>query len=163
MSIFEPVIEALNDADVRYVVVGGLAVVLHGYPRLTADLDLAIDLEPGEAEKAMRALTAVGLVPMAPVDPADFANPAVRAVWIRDKHMKVFGMRDPNDSMLLVDVFVDNPIDFDDLWSRATVIQLDRSPVRIASVRDLIHMKREAGRPKDLADIEALEGMADDD
>lgn len=46
MSLYVPVFEALNDMQVRYVVVGGLATVLHGYARLTADIDLMVDLEP---------------------------------------------------------------------------------------------------------------------
>jgi hypothetical protein len=46
MSLYVPVFEALNGMQVRYVVVGGLATVLHGYARLTADIDLMVDLEP---------------------------------------------------------------------------------------------------------------------
>jgi hypothetical protein len=44
MAVFEPLFKALNDAEVRYLVVGGLAVVLHGHPRLTANVDLVVDL-----------------------------------------------------------------------------------------------------------------------
>jgi hypothetical protein len=51
MSLYVPVFEALNHMQVRYVVVGGLAAVLHGYARLTADIDLMVDLEPEEAKK----------------------------------------------------------------------------------------------------------------
>jgi hypothetical protein len=44
MAIFAPLFDALNKANIRYVVVGGLATVLHGYVRLTVDIDLAVDL-----------------------------------------------------------------------------------------------------------------------
>jgi len=47
VAIFAPVFEALNGARVRYVVVGGVAVVLHGHARLTTDLDLVVDLAAG--------------------------------------------------------------------------------------------------------------------
>jgi len=50
--LFEPIFEALNSAQVRYIVVGGVATVLHGFARLTADLDLIVDLQPVEARKA---------------------------------------------------------------------------------------------------------------
>jgi hypothetical protein len=53
VGLFEPIIEQLNNNGVRYVVVGGVAVVLHGYARLTADLDLAVDLSTEEARKAI--------------------------------------------------------------------------------------------------------------
>ena len=46
MALFEPVFRALNDTGARYVVVGGLATVLHGYARFTADADLVVDLAP---------------------------------------------------------------------------------------------------------------------
>ena len=58
MSVFEPIFQILNTARVRYVVVGGLATVLHGYARLTADVDLAVDLAPEEATKMIQALVA---------------------------------------------------------------------------------------------------------
>ena len=54
MPIFEPVFLALNEAGVRYVIVGGLAVVLHGYPRFTADLDIVLDLEALKKRGAKR-------------------------------------------------------------------------------------------------------------
>jgi hypothetical protein len=54
MSLFEPVFLALNNAEVRYVVVGGLATVLHGYARLTADIDLVVDLAPRFALPRLR-------------------------------------------------------------------------------------------------------------
>ena len=57
MSLFEPLFDALNAAEVRYVVVGGLAAVLHGHARLTADIDLVVDLTPDEAKKAIQTLT----------------------------------------------------------------------------------------------------------
>lgn len=58
MALFETVFAALNRYEVRYVVVGGLAVVLHGHPRLTGDLDLAVDLTPAAAADAVAAFTA---------------------------------------------------------------------------------------------------------
>ena len=51
------IFSALNDAEVDYVVVGGLAVILHHYLRATADLDLAIGLSPDNAATGMRALS----------------------------------------------------------------------------------------------------------
>ncbi|MBI4611953.1 MAG: hypothetical protein HY726_23430 [Candidatus Rokubacteria bacterium] len=157
MSLFEPVFEALNRAQVRYVVVGGLATVLHGHARLTADIDLVIDLSPAEAKKTLEALVSLGFRPRAPVEPLAFADPAMRGRWIQEKGMRVFSLWDPDNPMREVDLFVEHPVDFDDLWSRSEVIELTRTTVRIASIPDLIYLKRLAGRPQDLADIEALE------
>jgi len=157
VALFEPILANLNRDGVRYVVVGGVAVVLHGHARLTADLDLAIDLTPAHPAVAMRALLGMGLVPLLPVDPLDFADPVTRRRWVEERNLKVFTLYSPSDPLLQVDVFAENPVPFDDLWQRATRVDLSTVTFRIASIGDLVFMKRAAGRAQDLADIEALE------
>jgi hypothetical protein len=151
MSLFEPVFEALNAAQARYVVVGGLATVLHGFARLTADIDMMVDLDPPEAATTMGALSGIGLRPRAPVPAMSFADSTLRLGWMRDKGMTVFS----------VDLFVDNPIPFAEVWARSEIVELARTSVRIASIADIIALKRMAGRPQDLQDIAALEKIAD--
>src|SRR6266540_867454 len=155
VTIFEPTLEALNHAAVRYVVVGGVAVVLHGYARFTADLDLVVDLSPTESSKAIEALVALGLQPMNPVDPMSFADETTRARWIEEKGMMVFSLFDPADPLRRVDVFVDNPIDFEQLWARSETVALGTTTARIASIEDLVKMKRISDRPQDRLDIRA--------
>src|SRR5690606_21763570 len=118
VSVFGPIFAALDESGARYVVVGGLAVVLHGYARLTADVDLVVDLSPGEAIKAVAALTRIGMVPRAPVQAREFADPEARRVWMEEKGMKVFSMHDPRRPLVEVDLFVEPPIAFDELLSR---------------------------------------------
>ena len=162
MPLFEPVFSALNGAGVRYVVVGGLAVVLHGHPRLTADVDIVLDLEPVSARKAMEALKAIGLKARAPVDPTAFADPLQRESWIADKGMMVFNLYCPGVPLLSLDLFVRDPIPFEQLWSRSKTIDLGGAKIQVASIDDLIAMKRAAARPQDLLDIEALEALKKD-
>ncbi|MEB2314164.1 MAG: hypothetical protein OZ921_19875 [Sorangiineae bacterium] len=157
MAIFEPVLLALARRQVRYVIVGGVAVVLQGYARLTADLDLVVDLEPAQALSAVEALLALGLRPRAPVDARGFAAPAVRRSWIEDKGMRVFSFWDPTDPLREVDLFVEHPIPFEDLFARADELSLGGTTVRVASIDDLIALKRLADRAEDRLDIEALE------
>jgi hypothetical protein len=157
MDPFSPVFAALNRAAVRYVVVGGLATVLHGHARLTADVDLVIDLDPSAAARAMRALKSLGLVPRAPVEILDFAVPARRQAWISGKGMRVFSLYDPSQPMREVDLFAESPMDFEVLWGESEVMELGSGPVHVASIPHLVALKRMAGRPQDLLDIEALE------
>jgi len=159
--IFEPVMQALQAGGVRYVIVGGVAVVLQGYVRATADLDLMVDLVADESGKAIEALTALGLRPRAPVDAKDFADPEKRDQWTREKGMKVFSMFDPSNPMREVDLFVENPMDFEDVWKRAKLMDINGTPARVASIGDLIELKRISGRPKDLADIEELKALSE--
>jgi hypothetical protein len=159
VALLEPIFDALNRAGVRYVVVGGVATVLHGFARFTADVDMAVDLSPHEDRKAIDTLVSLGFRPRAPIDATAFADPESRARWIREKGMRVFAMWDPANPMRQVDLFVENPIAFEQLWERAEVVNLGSTTVRIASIPDLIEMKRLAGRPQDLTDIEALEAI----
>lgn len=159
VALFEPLFAALNEAEVRYVVVGGLATVLHGHARLTADVDLVVDLEPDEVRKALQVLAALGFQPRLPVAATDFADPDTRRRWIDEKGMRVFSLVDPDNPMRAVDLFAEHVLDFEELWTRSKTIPLSSTEVRVASIPDLIELKRRAGRPKDLDDIEALDAI----
>lgn len=159
MAVFEPIIKTLNDAGVRYVVVGGVAAVLHGHARLTADIDLVVDLRESEALKVIDSLVRMGFQPRLPVNPREFANRQVRESWQRERGMQVFSMFDPSNPMRVVDLFVHHPIPFEELWSRSIELDLGHTSVRVASIADLIHLKRLAGRPQDLLDIQRLEAI----
>ncbi len=159
VTLFEPVLAALDAAGVRFVVVGGVAVVLHGHPRMTADLDIVIDLAADPARRAVAALVALGLEPRLPVDPHSFADPEVRQAWADERNLTVFTMLDPKEPLLEVDLLAEAPIPFEQLWEQAAVVELEGQPVRVASVDHLIAMKSAAGRPQDLADVDALEAL----
>lgn len=118
MSLYLPLFKALNDAGVKYVVVGGLATVLHGYLRLTVDVDLVVDLAPEEVTRAVHALESLGYKPRVPVPAAQLADAAKRKEWIEQKGMTVFSFYHPSDSMLTVDIFVHHPIPFPALRAR---------------------------------------------
>jgi len=158
MSIarYESILAALQDAQVRYVVAGGFAVNLHGFLRFTKDLDLLIDLEPANAILAMQVLGDCGLKARLPVPLTDFADADKRHDWAEHRNMLVFQVWHPDDPFCTVDVFIRNPIQFDDLWQRSVLANLGSAECRIASIEDLIEMKTLAGRPQDLRDIEQL-------
>ena len=157
MSIYLPIFQALNEAKAHYVVVGGLATVLHGYARLTADIDLIIDLDKEEATKIIDVLIKLGLVPRVPVDAHDFIDIELRNRWFEEKNMRVFSLWNPKDAFISVDLFVENPIEFNELWLRANEVDIGGQTVRIAAIPDLITLKKLANRPQDLEDIRQLE------
>jgi predicted nucleotidyltransferase len=158
--MFEELLASLDESNVRFVVVGGLAVVLQGYARLTADVDLAIDLSSENVLRTVDALTARGLRPLLPVNAHDFADEAKRREWIETRNLEVFSMRDESNPLLTVDLFAREPIPFEELWSHADTVPLGGRTVRVASVEHLIRMKRAAARPQDALDIDQLEAIA---
>ena len=94
-----------------------------------------------------------------PKNPLDFASKEIRDSWIRERGMQVFCLYDPSDPIRVVDLFVSHPMPFDELWARSEEIALSGVTVRVASIPDLIRMKRESGRSEDLSDIEHLEAI----
>ena len=157
MAFFIPVFKQLNAANVRYVVVGGVATILHGYVRATTDIDLIVDLQVEEAEKVINALTEAGYKPRIPVAALEFADNEKRKSWIETKGMMVFSMFHPEQPGLSIDLFAQHPIPFEELWARSKVFDINGTDVRACSLDDLLKLKEMAGRNKDKDDIEKLQ------
>lgn len=83
----------------------------------------------------------------------------MRRSWIEDKELTVFALWSPDHPATEIDLFVEEPFPFGEAYARAVQADLGTSTVTVASVSDLIALKRRAGRPKDLADISALEAL----
>lgn len=147
---------ALEQVSARYLIVGGVAVVLHGHLRTTMDLDLVLQLESENLSKALRALADLGFQARAPVPLEAFADRATRESWIQTKNMVVFSLWHPEDHGFAIDLFVEEPFDFDAVYDRAVTVSLPQTQARVISLEDLIQMKRAAGRAKDIQDVEAL-------
>ncbi len=161
-SDLERIFAALEASGARYLVVGGVAVVLHGHPRFTADLDLAVALDAANVEALLGALEGLGYQPRAPVPLRAFADPEQRAEWTRTKGLTVFSLWSTELLGTEVDLFVEDPLPFEAAWSRRLRAELGELAVNVASIRDLIAMKRRAGRPQDLEDVRELEALARD-
>ncbi len=154
----EAVIWALNGSETRYLIVGGLAVNAHGYERLTRDLDLVIGLETGNVTRGLHALFSIGYAPAIPVTAEDFANSSLRESWRRDKNMLVLKLWSDLHRRTPLDVFVYEPFDFEREYRIAERMEVAPGlPAPIVTLDTLLAMKRDAGRPQDLLDIQALE------
>jgi uncharacterized NAD-dependent epimerase/dehydratase family protein len=156
----ERVFAALEARGARYLVVGGVAVVLHGHPRFTADLDLVLGLDPQNLELAIAALEGLGFRPRAPVRLAEFVSPETRRDWVSEKGMVVLSLFSPELPATEVALFASEPFRFDAAYARALRADLGTTTVTVASLDDLIALKRAAGRPQDLEDVEALLAIA---
>ncbi len=157
LTSFESIVRALNEASVRYLVVGGLAVNAHGFGRSTFVVDLVIQLLRENIERAFHALEAISYKPQQPIAAADFSNGETRDTWRRDKGMLVLKFWSDIHRETALDVFVHEPFDFNSEWEQAMQQDLGEGLiVPIVRIETLEAMKREAGRPKDLADLDEL-------
>ena len=153
----ELLIRGLNGAEVRYLVVGGLAVNAHGYMRLTLDVDLILGFAEANLRAGLKVLKGMGYKPMVPVDLEDFSDENNRRSWHEEKHMVAFPVRSEAHRDTNVDLFVTDPLGFDEAYQRAESFELAPDvAVRICSYDDLVRLKKAAGRPKDLLDLEQL-------
>jgi predicted nucleotidyltransferase len=126
---------------VRFVIIEGVAVILHGYDRNTLDVDIFIEPTPDNAAKALQALRDIGFGTAFLIEPDE----------LLEKNVTIF------DDVIPVDLHT-NPrgLHFADAWQRAEVHELQGIPVTVVSLEDLIASKEAAGRPQDLQDLEWL-------
>ena len=129
----ESLVRALNEANVRYLIVGGLAVVAHGHARFTGDVDLVIDLDADNARRAVEAFETLHYRPRAPVPFGEFADASKRAEWLTTKGLTVFSASSPEHAATEIDLFVENPFDFAEVYARAARFEVGRA---LSAARD---------------------------
>ena len=146
-------IEALDNNRIRYALVGGYAVALHGVVRGTVDVDLAIRINKGEFRKTEKALNGLGLKSLLPVTADDVFT--YREEYIRNRNMKAWSFVNPDKAGEVVDILITE--DASGLKTVTKTIALRK--VRVAAIPELIRMKTGTGRPQDEVDIKALKEL----
>ncbi len=147
------VFKALNKAKVKYVVAGGVAVVMHGYRRHTDDLDLYVLLETKNLERFFEALRSAGYSPKAPATKDQFMDNKQREKWKKEKGMIVFSFCENDPPFKLIDMFVDEPIKFEEIYKEKAIVKVGSISIPVISVKHLIRLKKQAGRDRDKNDI----------
>ena len=157
LTSLKTIFSALDAVQARYLVVGGVAVLAHGYMRPTFDLDLVLDFAADTLKNALGALQALDYKPRIPVDLMDFADPEKRREWRNDKGMEVFNLFSSQLPDVAIDLFVNEPFIFDAEYSASHRYELGPSiSVPVVSLSRLIEMKKAVGRPQDQIDVEKL-------
>ena len=160
LTSVETLIRRFNEAGVRYLIAGGFAVVAHGYSRFTVDLDFVLDLEPENAAKALAILKDEGYAPTIPVPIEQFANAELREDWAENRNMVAFPLQSAKHRLTAVDIFVRAPFDFERAYAeRHQTLIASNLMANFVSMEDLVKLKTEAGRPKDLQDIYYLQSL----
>jgi len=153
---YQTIFKELNEAGIDYLVVGGLAVNLHGVPRMTYDIDLMILLEHDNILKLIDKLTAWGYRPRAPVDPRELADQSKRDQWIKTKGMTAMNFSSDTLPLAEIHIVIHSPIPYLDLKKRAITYDLEGDHIPTISIQDLINLKLRVGRKQDHSDVEHL-------
>lgn len=146
-TYYEELFSALNEAGVAYLLIGGVAAALHGALRVTADLDLLVQVDAANVEKFVDLMSARG-----------FQKKELEKLEV--KAMVEFSWRNPKKPERLVNAFVEDPGPFDALYRRRVTMRAGAADIPVVSIPDLIAMKEKTGGPQDLADLEALRLLA---
>jgi hypothetical protein len=148
LNRLQDVFRSFQQHDLKYVVIGGIASILHGVPRATFDLDILIEATPDNAQRLLDALMEAGLGTAALTSTGD----------VLANEITVFKDR------VRVDVQTSTPgLRFADAWSRRKTVAYRGQDFFILSKEDLIRSKRAAGKPVDLEDVRLLELPGQDD
>ena len=155
MNMYD-ILAALNGANVDFVLVGGLAVTLHGYQRLTMDVDVVLAMNDGNLDKFVDCAKASNLRPVLPITIDSLRNAALIDKWHLEKGMLAFSLRGPDMMATVIDVLVRPVVPYEDLKRSAITKRIGPLAIDVASIDDLIRMKTGTGRSKDVLDIEEL-------
>lgn len=154
---FLETLKVLNQLEIPYVVAGGFAVVMHGSNRLTPDLNIALDYRSPLVGDLVDALAEKGFVGLDDCETKSLPDPQKRLHWINDCGQRFLSFEDPHISNFRVELFLEAPIDFDQLKEQALTLSIEHEQVVVASCEHLRQMKVAAARAQDLADLRELE------
>lgn len=142
LNQLEGVFASLQKKEVKYVVIGGIAAVLHGVPRATFDLDILIEASPANAHKLLGALEEAGLG----------SASQINAKELLDNEITIF------EDKVRIDVQTSTPgLQFESAWKNRITMSYNGQNFQVVSKQDLIKSKRAAGREVDLEDVRLLE------
>jgi len=141
---FEEFISAFNRNDVKYILVGGYAVIFHGYVRTTGDIDLWVKKDEGNYNKIFKAFHDFGM-PLFDLTKENF---------LYNENMDVFTYGRPPVSIDVVTSI--KGLNFDESYQNSIIKNIDGVNIRTVSLDDLRKAKKAAGRPRDINDLENL-------
>ena len=135
-------LELCNKFEVRYLVIGGYAVSIHGYTRSTKDLDICIELSEGNAKKMVAVIKEFG-----------FESLNLKAEdFLKSDYITQLGY-----APLRIDILNDlDGVEFSVAWNNRRVVVMREIPVNFIGYHELLKVKEKAGRPQDIADVSTL-------
>lgn len=139
---FKELFRSLNTKGVEYLLIGGYAVIIHGYVRNTDDIDVVVSNEPDNVTKCLDALDDFG-----------FGGPDLRASLTSDEKNVVQMGVEPMKIEILNYL---NGVDFAEAYSRRIPLNVEDIRIDVISLEDLIANKEDVGRLQDLLDVEKL-------
>ncbi len=154
--------KALDVYQIDYLLIGGLAMNLHGVPRMTMDVDLVIALNNKNISKLINCVDELGLYPSVPVKLEDLADKSKCETLFLEKNLIALSLISHTPTTPTVDIVIHHPLNFQQAYANKVERDISGIPVMLASIEDMITLKKVAGRAQDLSDISHLEQFLDE-
>lgn len=146
----------LQKHEVRYLIIGGIAINLHGVERATMDVDLVLAMDEDNLQRFLRAATELELKPSLPVQLESLGDSCQIDDWVRERHLIAFSLRPPSRTAPSINIVVRPKVPFDKMYQNRLEKDIGGVRLNVASIDDLIALKTNTGRSQDASDIVAL-------
>lgn len=156
MNLYKKIFSALEKAKINYLIVGGVAVNLYGYSRFTGDIDILLALDEENLLKVDKLMHEMGYTERLPIKLKDLKNPKKVENYIQEKNLRAFTFVSSANAQLDIDIIIQESLNFNKYKGHQVEIEVWELKLPVINLDDLIGMKKEAGRDKDLLDLEAL-------
>ncbi len=154
--LYEKILREFYYEHVDYLIVGGIALNLHGVPRATFDLDIIVAWDEENIRKIEKILEKLKFKSMVPVTLTELKSKERRKELIRKKHMFALNFYNVEDPLEEIDILIKDVSDFKKLFERKKTIKIDDFEIYLISLDDLIKLKRSSRRHKDKEDMKNL-------
>lgn len=155
MDLFKQLVQH----QVQYLLIGGLAISMHGVERATMDIDITIAMTPDNLENVIAWAQSSGLKPQLPVPLESLRDTALLKQWRQEKNLLAFALTTPEIAGVTIDILLFPAVDFVEMQQRAVHFTIDETAIPVASIDDLISLKQAAGRAIDVSDIAHLQRL----
>lgn len=162
MNYLYELVRKLAENDVKFIIAGGVAVVLHGVERVTMDLDIAIQLESDNVGRFIEVMKGYHMTPRVPVPAEVLLDRDALRMIVEEKHAVVFTFIDVDMPLKQVDVFLRDELSYETLIPATISVNLAGYKIRVLTREKLIELKKHVTpvRDKDVLDIKALQELA---
>lgn len=156
MDAYKDIFQALNEASVDYIIVGGVAMNLIGCPRFTNDIDVLLALDKKNLRAMQKAMKAIGYEQRIPLSLDELGDEKKALKLIREKNLLAYTFVHPKEPLYSVDIIVGASVHFDRYRAHRMILDVWGLSLPVVSIDDLIGLKKESNREKDALDVSTL-------
>lgn len=153
MNDYLNIFKELHTQKVRYLLCGGLAVNIYGIPRMTADIDLIIDFSLENVTRFEQVIKTFSYQNILPFSINSLVDLNFKKNMINERNLIAYSYFNSQANRMAMNVLVDVPILFEELWERKKIRMLGELTIQLVSIKDLITLKKYANRKQDLEDV----------